>query len=278
MKRNFAFLLVLGLMVAPALAIGPDVVVRTGPADRGGTGSWDYIATADSTGTSYPWIDATGGTNLGSGDDSIFPVNFPFDFQVFDDLYTAADVIEVNNNGSLHFDQGGPRTTWVNCGDIPSVGDGQWVAPLGDDLISDNIWWIVTGTAPNQVFTIEWEVREYSGGGAAMLEVSLYEGTNAIVVQAQILSSFAFGFDGVVGINAGDAIWGEELFCGADGTLPSNDFDIEFISPNQPTPTPEASPTPEGPQPIPTTSRGGIALMVFLFVGAAFIFLRRRMA
>ncbi|RLE32123.1 MAG: hypothetical protein DRJ61_10305 [Acidobacteria bacterium] len=275
MKRNFAFLLVLGLMVVPALAAGPDVVVRTGPADRGGSGSWDYIATADSTGTSYPWIDATGGTNIGNGDDSFLTVPFPFDFQVYDDLYTTADVIEVNTNGSLHFDQSGPRSLWVNCGEIPSDGDGQWVAPLGDDLISDNIWWIVTGTAPNQVFTVEWEVQEYSGGGAALLEVSLYEGTNAIVAQVQILNPFAFGGDGVVGINAGDAIWGEELFCGSSGTIPSNDFDVEFASPMQPTPTPEPTATPDA---IPTTSRGGIALMVFLLVGAAFIFLRRRMA
>ena len=34
----------------------------------------------------------------------------------------------------LHFDIGGPRTLWINCGDAPSTIDGQWVAPLGDDL------------------------------------------------------------------------------------------------------------------------------------------------
>jgi hypothetical protein len=156
-------------------------------------------------------------------------LTWPFSFQAWDDLYAAPDVIDVNSNGSLHFDQGGPRTSWVNCGDIPSTIDGQWVSPLGDDLVSSAVWCIVTGTAPNRILTIEWEgSTEYSGGGVANLQVNLYEATNNIVVQTQIVTPFAFASDGVVGINKGDGIDGTEVACGALGTLPSSDFDVEF--------------------------------------------------
>lgn len=40
----------------------------------------------------------------------------------------------------------------------------------------------------------------------------------------------------------------------------------------------QPTPTPAGPQPIPTTSRGGITLMVLMLFGAALVLLRRRMA
>ncbi len=269
-QATVALFVIVSLSALPLGAAGPDVVVRSGPAIKGGSGSWNYTVTTDATGASYAWIDATGGTVLGSGDDDILSFNFPFDFQVYDDTYTTTDVIEVNTNGSVHFDQGGPRTVWVNCGDIPSTGDGQWVAPLGDDLVASNIWYLVTGTAPNRILTIEFQVNEYSGGGTAMLEVNLYEGSNVIVVQTQITNAFTFSADGVVGINAGDGIWGTEVACGADGTLPSDDFDVEFVPQGTaPTPTAPAAPA------VPATTPWGLVLFLVSIAGVAVLLIRR---
>jgi hypothetical protein len=195
-------------------------------------GAQEYTITIDPTGEAYPWIDATQGTRLtdAEGDDSFGQITWPFDFAVFDSLYSeGGSAIDVNSNGSAHFDPGGPRTVWVNCGDIPSDFDGQWVAPLGDDLVPGEVYFIVTGTAPSRILTIEWlNLAEFGGPGLVDLQVNLFEGSNTIVTQTRINAQPDFFSDGVIGINAGDAVRGQELGCGADGTLPSNDFDVEY--------------------------------------------------
>lgn len=190
-----------------------------------------YNVAVDDTGAAYPWIDATVGTELvaAEGDDAIGQLTFPFPFQVYDNMYDSPDVIDVNSNGSVHFDQGGPRTLWPNCGDVPSTIDGQWVAVLGDDLISNSIWYLVTGTAPNRVLTIEWQdVTEFGGTGLVDLQVNLFEGGNDIVTQVRIVTPPEFVSDGLGGINAGDGIDGTEVFCASAGGTPSAEFDIEY--------------------------------------------------
>ena len=165
----------------------------------------------------------------------LLAVLWPFDFQVYDDFKAGGvDLFEINSNGSVHFDYGGPRTMWVNCGDIPSSIDGQWVAPLGDDLnppLGGSIWWDVSGVAPDRILTIEWvDIQEYGGtGGTVDLEVNLYEGSNLIVTQYREVIPMLFSSDGVVGINAGDEVRGQELFCAALGQLPSTDFDVWYV-------------------------------------------------
>jgi hypothetical protein len=241
--RGTVMIAVTALIVSAAVATNPvgaadkndQSVASLGtprPVVPGGEGMQAfYNITVDGTGATYPWIDATVGTELtaAEGDDVIGPLTWPFSFHVYDNAYADPDVIDVNSNGSLHFDQGGPRTLWVNCGDVPSTIDGQWVAPLGDDLISNSIWYLVTGAAPNRILTIEWSgTNEFSGGGVANLEVSFYESSNDIVVQTQIVTPFAFAADGEVGINKGDGVEGTEVACGALGNLPSSDFDVEF--------------------------------------------------
>jgi hypothetical protein len=191
-------------------------------------GDADYVCTPDPSGLSYEWIDATAGTVIPGGDDVISQILWPFDFTVYDSDYTAGvDFIDVNTNGSLHFDQGGPRSLWVNCGEIPSDNDGQWTAPLGDDLVSDNIYYIVTGSPGDQILTIEWvDSTEYGGAGVGDMQVNFYEAMGMIVLQTRIETGFDFTYDGVVGINAGDLVRGEEIYCAAGDGLPSDDFDV----------------------------------------------------
>jgi hypothetical protein len=202
--------------------------------DRGiGAGDIDYSVVVDGTGMSYPWIDATGGTQLTSGDDAIDAVLWPFDFAVYNDLRIGGvDSLDVNSNGSVHTDPGGPRTLWINCGDAPSTIDGQWVAALGDDLnpaVGGSVWYDVSGVAPNRILTVEWvDVPEFSGSGVVDLEISFYEGSNKIVSQYRVEVEPTYDSDGAVGINNGDGVKGVEVACGADGSLPSADFDVEY--------------------------------------------------
>lgn len=238
MRASLLFLLcAVFVLAAPTVSEAKKDISTADPVHVSGEiqvtrGLTDYISNVDPTGAMYPWIDATAGTNVPIGDDELVPVALPFDFSVYDDDYSAGASIEVNSNGSVHFDFGGPRTLWVNCGDIPSTIDGQWVAALGDDLdptSGGTVWWIVTGTAPNRVLTFEWvDVPEFGGTGAVDLQVNLFETTNMIVTQYREGIPPEFLGDGVVGLNAGDGVRGQELYCASSGGLPSTEFDVSW--------------------------------------------------
>ena len=220
--------------VSIVLGVATLVIGTVGPASAQPFG---YSVNVDPTGA-HPWIDATGGTQLPSGDDTLDPVTWPFDFQVYGDNYVGGvDILEVNSNGSIHFDFGGPRTFWVNCGQIPSTIDGQFVAILGDDLdpsAAGSVWYDVTGVAPNRILTVEYvDVPEFgvAAGGVVDLQVNFFEGTNDIVTQYRQVVAPAFAADGVVGINEGDGVTGQEVLCAAPAGmgLPSTDFDVHYI-------------------------------------------------
>lgn len=224
-------------LVAPAPAVASaHVGVGAGGTLRhtalvDGSRASDYACTPDPTGQSYAWIDATQGTELleAEGDDVIGQMPWPFDFAVYGQVYTAGvDVIEINSNGAVHLDQGGQRSLWPNGGEIPTTRDGQYVALLGDDLVSSSIWSLLTGDPGNRVLTIQYLAsEEYGRGpGVAHLEVSFYQATGDIVIQVLIVTPFSFASDGVVGLNAGDGLRGVQVFAGSDGGLPSNDFDV----------------------------------------------------
>ena len=123
----------------------------------------DYIVTVDTSGAAYSWIDATAGTEIALGDDDYAPFMWPFDFAVYGNTYDGGtDMFEINSNGSVHFDLGGPRTDWVNCGEIPSTIDGQWVAAFGADLdpgAAGHVYVDVSGAAP--IECSPWNGRTY---------------------------------------------------------------------------------------------------------------------
>jgi hypothetical protein len=106
------------------------------------------------------------------------------------------------------------------------------VAPLGDDLVSFNIYSTVVGAAPNRVLAIEWVgATEYNSTGVFDLEVLLYETSNVIVTQLRVVTMGTFTSDGVGGINAGDGLRGQELYCAAIGGLPGTLVDVEYLPP-----------------------------------------------
>ena len=51
----------------------------------GQNASWNYTTTEGSIGTTYSWIDCSGGTSIGTGDDFRHNFTWPFDFSFYDD-------------------------------------------------------------------------------------------------------------------------------------------------------------------------------------------------
>lgn len=236
MKREFVWALAaavaLSVTAAPSAAQKDD---ERGSADPSGFqgGGVDYNVTVDTSGELYEFIDATAGTEIFVGDDDLVTIPWPFDFNVYGDSFEGGvDDLEINSNGSIHFDIGGPRTLWVNCGDVPSTIDGQWVAPFSSDLVpnkSGGLWWHVTGADPNRVLTVSWlDFGELEGGGSLDFQVNFFEGTNIIVSQYVEHVPPEFISEGVVGINAGDGVLGTEVGCAAEGDLPRPNHDVQY--------------------------------------------------
>ncbi len=227
-------LLAVAVVAAPVAGQKLDLNGGSGGPPSIPSGGIDYNVTVDDTGAAYEFVDATAGTQIFPGDDEYIAVVWPFDFSVYNNSYVGGvDSFEINSNGSVHFDIGGPRSLWINCGDAPSTIDGQWVAVLGDDLdptAAGSVWWHVTGTSPNQTLTVAWlGVPEFGGTGSVDIQANFFEGTNAIVTQYIENSPPDFVGDGVIGINAGDGVTGTQVFCAASGELPSRVFDVEYI-------------------------------------------------
>ncbi|HEX8702023.1 MAG TPA: MYXO-CTERM sorting domain-containing protein, partial [Myxococcaceae bacterium] len=100
------------------------------------------------------------GTNLALTDDSIGTITSPFPIK-FDDPYgdTAGQTsVKVSMNGAISFTS--TSISYVNTA-LPASTHATFVVPFWDDLFpgptaADNVYWAVTGTAPNRELVIEW--------------------------------------------------------------------------------------------------------------------------
>ncbi|MCT4580503.1 MAG: T9SS type A sorting domain-containing protein [Flavobacteriales bacterium] len=129
----------------------------------------------------------TGGTDVNSieADDAVspsIPIGFTFNFDGVD--YT--DVVACSN-GFISFASGASSST-TNDLDNTSAVRRPLLAPLWDDLDGSatggsTAAYVVTGTAPNRVFTFEflnWEWRFGSSDPVVSFQVKLYETTNVV--------------------------------------------------------------------------------------------------
>ena len=155
--------------------------------------SWNYDTQTGTLGTTYSWIDCSSGTSIISGDDAQASINWPFNFTFYDNSYTTANSISVATNGFIRLD-GSANTNYneassynltssaTNLGQIiaTSVYDGYVGRTAGS-------WcrYLVTGTAPNRILTIEYNNIEidYNDGRYANAEVSFYETVNKIILK-----------------------------------------------------------------------------------------------
>ena len=99
---------------------------------------------------------------------------FPFPVRLYNANFTQA---YVNSNGSLLF-TGDQAYSGTSC-PLPDPNLGAAILPYQDDLRTDGpndgVFTLLTGTAPNRVFNIEWRTTYSDRNGTANFEVRFYE-------------------------------------------------------------------------------------------------------
>lgn len=149
----------------------------------GGPDAFGYTwrSSAEPGGPPFAWIDAAGGTALNLGDDGAANLTLPFPFTLYT---TTANALRVSNNGLAVFNAASSGLLYQNAPltstDLAAVPN-DLLAPLWDDLDNEtgNVYWTVTGAAPNRRVVIEWHDRphwQFGGGlGSATFEMALFE-------------------------------------------------------------------------------------------------------
>jgi subtilisin family serine protease len=161
---------------------------------------------------SDPFIDASGGTNLGiAADDTYAPVTLPFAFTLYGQNFNSASV---SSNGFLTLGSSAGASTYINSA-IPSVAaPNSLVAPFWDDLnpgVGGAVYSLVSGTSPSRAFTVEWlNVPQYLNTGAATFEATLYEGTNEVRLRYQSTATVGSGSSGTAGVENLDGSFGKQ--------------------------------------------------------------------
>lgn len=138
---------------------------------------------AASSGTFTPNVGGTLTSIATTADDAIssaFPIGFTFVYEGVS--YTQA---MASSNGVLLFGTGRTQSTVNNLATTTAT-QRPGVAPLWDDLqCTQGVNYLLSGTAPNRVLTVEWLNMEWNfGANAATIsfQVKLYETTNQIEI------------------------------------------------------------------------------------------------
>jgi hypothetical protein len=131
------------------------------------------------------------GTNLNLDDDAYADITSPFPVRFGGGSFTS---VYVGSNGNLNFSA--PLIAYVNDA-LPTASISTLVAPFWDDLYAgfgsaQNVFWEVTGMAPNRELVIEWrDVRSFSCSGDDTAPVKFQ------VVFFEGLSDILFNYDDV---------------------------------------------------------------------------------
>ncbi len=191
----------------------------------------NYNTVTGTLGTTYDWIDCSAGTNIVSGDDTQASVSWPFSFNFYQSTYTTANSLSVATNGFIRLDgvANGADYNAASAYDLTSTATafGQIVVLAMYDgyvgRIPASSWlkYLVTGTAPNRILTVEYRSLEVSYNQNKFLntQVSFYESLNKIVLKLGTDNITASGVD--MGLHSGTAgyfhKW-QEVLAGTNNT------------------------------------------------------------
>ncbi|HVK40409.1 MAG TPA: choice-of-anchor D domain-containing protein [Candidatus Kapabacteria bacterium] len=132
--------------------------------------------------TSWSSISGTGSRLMSPtvDDGAAASTSIGFTFNLDGTNYTN---FSASSNGLLGLTTGTVTTAYSNS--MPTSYGYPIITPLWDDLYlsatSHGIWYQVTGSAPNRVLTVEWNVRHISSTGSNYeFQVKLYEGSNQV--------------------------------------------------------------------------------------------------
>jgi hypothetical protein len=136
------------------------ILVATGAAyaEYGFDSYGEYFwADGDETfGPAYSWIDASGGTELGTGDENAWTVQLPFDVMFYGKLFPAGSDFRVTTNADCGFDYAGMGI--YNDTDVPGSAD------------------------PNEIICLFWEVLYNPSGDHLYVNETTYGGKKACVI------------------------------------------------------------------------------------------------
>jgi len=312
MKR-IAFLMVL-IVISAGLAsseIFDDKSLSPGPSNvglmpdaAGGPDDFGYIFSdnAEPACTDlYAFVDiSTTGTAAGlAGQDDDYAGPFPFGFS-FDFYGTAQTEFYVGSNGVIYF-----FDDYLGLGNTCPLPDYQgysdidtFIALYHDDLIIqadgevyyENFAACPVGNGGQCTIVQFYNARAYGGSDSDNMnfEAAFYDNGTVVFLYAQPSNSDAGQNNGgsatigIQGLPDPTPVWAIEYSC--DTPSLASGLAIAFAPPGAATSgVPDvcgqvATPTPAGPQPIPTNSNAGFIVLVLMLVVAAFVIISRRTA
>jgi hypothetical protein len=175
--------------------------------------SWNYNIQTGTLGSTYSWINCSGGTNIVSGDDTQASISWPFNFKFYDNNYTTANSLSVATNGFIRLDgvANGSNYSAASAYDLTASATnfGQIIAMAlydGNVNAGSGSWvkYLVTGTAPNRVLTIEYNNYRIPYSTTSLyvnVQISFYETLDKIVLKLGTDNITVAGVD--MGIHSG---------------------------------------------------------------------------
>lgn len=186
--------------------------------------SWNYTVT---TAASSPMTLTAPITLGGGGDDIGYSLQWPFAFQVYDDIYTTSNSISMTSNGYFRFDNTLALTARSTVIPTANAQFGQFLSYGGDldGYISGNVVYQITGSAPNRILTFAFTYyTHYSLGNAyhADIQISFNEANHNIIVNYSNVAGTIYQAD-YLGMNAGDGIFGPNY-----GLFPTSGIQVTY--------------------------------------------------
>ena len=222
------------------------------PSDPGGSPTATPTATPTPLQTCCQYITSSGRGSIVSGlidtgnhcDNCLTQITFPFPVTFYKSTFTQA---YVSSNGNLQFAGNAPYlgTSCPLPNNCVNAAIFAYQTDLRTDGQNDGIFTVVTGTAPNRVFNIEWRTTYFDRTGVANFEIRFYENqTSFDIVYGPTTDNGVSEASGVQLSGMGGPCDATTFSCNAP-TL-TNGLKVTYQPQpcGPPPPTPTASPTP----------------------------------